>query len=74
MSQSTVMRFRYVIYCILSEVGTAGGINQVGTPIIQKMVAVQGSPCAPTHLILIVNTEGPLRTAVNMVMDQLSAS
>jgi hypothetical protein len=47
-------RFHYVRYCTLSEVrdywrNKAGGGRTVG----QKVVAVHGSPCASTPLILI---------------------
>jgi hypothetical protein len=46
-------RFCYVRYCTLSEVLTTGGVKQMGRTVDHKMVAVQGSPCATTPLILI---------------------
>jgi hypothetical protein len=34
--------------------GTTGGIKQMGETIDQKMVAVHGSSCTPTQLMLII--------------------
>jgi hypothetical protein len=49
-----MMRFLYVRYCTLYRYGTTGGIQQMGRTPYQKMVAVHGSPCAPTTLILVL--------------------
>jgi hypothetical protein len=47
------MRFFYERYC--QRQGTTGGIKQMGTHNGSKMVVEQGSPSAPTTLIVIKN-------------------
>jgi hypothetical protein len=51
-----MMKFRYVRYCTLLDVRDYWRNKADGDSTIHKeMVAVHGSPCAPTRLILITD-------------------